>query len=267
MKADIVVRVLIVKGLLILFSSGALAWTVSDSVVEMPQGGHESVKQSVPVSSEKENKGEKRIVKDGVAIFEKTRSTLTAEEQAATDYEYALEHFGAGDNSEAEKVLIKALNHKPNHHASRIELATLYLKKERLEEAEQVLQEGLRIDENHPDFLKLMAILHDKREEPEKALTLLVKVKDSKRHDKNYVAFLGHIYQQTGQYSLARQQYFRLLQSEPKNPIWLLGVSIALDAEGQRDAALEGYYQLKKEGKIDPKILKYVQDRIKILKG
>ena len=48
-----------------------------------------------------------------------------------------------------------------------------------------------------------MAVIHDKREEPDKALILLMKVKDSRRQDKNYIAFLGHIYQQTGRFALA----------------------------------------------------------------
>lgn len=267
-----------------------LAWTVSDNVVEIEEKTDISTAQSTAASmtnktnleekeKEKDSAKEESVIfkkiktqlsendsdKPGRPVFQKTTSSLNEEEQAAYDYSHAVKQFDLGETFQAERVLINALNSKPDHHVSRKELATLYLKREQLIEAEHILQEGLRLDENNADFLKLMAVIHDKRSEPDKALGLLVKVKDSKQ-DKNYFAFLGHIYQQTGQYGLARQQYFRLLQLEPRNPTWLLGVSIALDAEGKKSAALEGYQQLINEGRMDPKVLEYVQDRIRVLK-
>lgn len=294
MKVDTVVKkVLIAKAFLMCLALGfwsetSLAWTVSDNVVEMPSqnavvgSNNTTASTTVPLNLDKsiveekgKEAGEPVIIKkirnqepeqSGRAVFEKTPSALNSEEQASSDYNNALRQFDTGDTFQAERVLINALNSKPDHHASRKELATLYLKREQLVEAEHVLQEGLKLDENNAEFLKLMAVIHDRRSEPEKALSLLVKVKESNRQDKNYIALLGHIYQQTGQYALARQQYFRLLQAEPKNPTWLLGVSLALDAEGKKGAAVEGYQQLSREGKIDPKILEFVQERIKILK-
>lgn len=282
MIIGIVVRGLVAKGLLFLVSTSVFAWTVTDQEVRLPEEKpvsmsataaeltHVSV-EKIPEAgeiSEAEKLGSaKKGDKESGVYFQKNRSSLTLDEQANYDYQYALKQFDKGDTLQAEQLLINTLHKKPEHHTSRVELATLYLKRDNLIEAENVLLEGLRIDENHPDFLKLLAMVHDKKEEPDKALSLLVRVKDSRRHDKNYIAFLGHVYQQTGQYGLARQQYFRLLRAEPQNPLWLLGVSIALDAEGQRDAALEGYQQLSAEGRVDPKILRYVQERIKVLKG
>jgi MSHA biogenesis protein MshN len=262
-----------------------MAWTVSENVVEL--SGEVQVpakimrpKMVVPMpapviltpaieakldveeapvlSLQKETEG---------PFFEKSEASRTHEEQARIDYHRALESLKIGEIIQAERLLVGTLNQFPTHHASRAELASIYLKENQLDDSERILQEGLKLDENNPDFLRLMAIVYDRREEPDKALSLLVKVKESRRQDKNYVAFLGHIYQQTGRYALARQQYFRLLQTEPSNPIWLLGVSVALDSEGQHDAALEGYHRLAREGNIDPIILQYVQDRINALKG
>ena len=288
MNIDIVLKVILLKSALFLPFSVA-AWTVSERVVELSQESPIMAKQADPVMDEemppvmkkwtdqkeffsdnkvaKEEEFIKKAPDSDKGLFEKTRSSFTLEEHVAMEHQRALQFFDKKDLIKAEAILIEILDQMPRYHESRIELANFYLKEERVEAAETILLEGLKLDENHPDFLRLMAMVQDRKGEPDKALAFLVKVKDSRKQDKNYIAFLGHIYQQTGRYSLARQQYFRLLEMEPKNPLWLLGVSIALDAEGQRDAALEGYQRLTAEGNIDPSVLKYVQDRIDILKG
>jgi tetratricopeptide (TPR) repeat protein len=154
-----------------------------------------------------------------------------------------------------------------DEHQSRIELATRYLQEDKLEAAETLLMEGLFMDAYHPDCLRLMAFIEDRRQAPEKALELLNKVKPHQRQDVQYRSFLGYIYQKTGQYDLARQQYFRLLESDPENAAWVLGLSMALEAQGQRESALEGYHQLKNKMGIDPSIVNYAKERISILKG
>lgn len=199
--------------------------------------------------------------------FHKKTAKPTVSERVQDNYWAAVEHISNSGAKEAEDLLLSNLNMLPKHHASRSELVTLYLKNERLEEAEFLLKEGLRLDSNESSFLKLMAVLEDRKGAPEKALSQLIKVKDFNAKDKNYIALLGHLYHETGNYSLARQQYFRLMEAEPNNPVWLLGVALSWDSEGERKPALEGYRRLAKGGNLDPEILKYVRERIKALKG
>ena len=277
----------IAKGLIassIILSNAAMAWSVSERIVELPQetlimqkrvelkkltphGFTPDIKKKNASGLEQKPMISSTVAENETPVFQKKDASLSIEEQAVANLQRAQVLIKNREYAEAEKNLIFNLNRTPSHHATRSELASLYFKENQLDDAENILLEGLKYDENNSDFLKLMAMIHDKRDEPDKALSLLVKVKESKRQDPSYIAFLGHIYQQTGQYGLARQQYFRLLQMDPKNSMWLLGVSIALDAEGQKDAALEGYHRLTHEGNIDPKILKYVQERINVLKG
>ncbi len=271
MKISTIAKVLIIKSVLCC-SWQAAAWTLSERVVEVP-GDSDQVRQ-MPLAAAASPKYDTGVVAPAPSVtqkerafFEKNQTALLEEEQGGVSYQRALHHLHRGETAAAKQRLMDALHQSPRHHAARAELATLYIKEGHLEGSEALLLEGFALDENHPDFLRLMAVVHDKRDEPEKALALLVKVKDSRKQDKNYVAFLGHLYQETGRYALARQQYFRLLEEEPKNSLWLLGVCLALDAEGQKAAALEGYYRLAKEGNLDLSILKYVQERINVLKG
>ena len=154
-----------------------------------------------------------------------------------------------------------------DEHKSRIELATLYLQQDKLEAAETLLMEELFMDAYHPDCLRLMAFIEDRRQAPEKALELLNKVKSHQRQDAQYISFLGYIYHKTGHYDLARQQYFRLLESEPENAAWVLGLSMALEAQGQRESALEGYHKLQNNMGVDSSIMNYAKERIRVLKG
>jgi tetratricopeptide (TPR) repeat protein len=227
-------------------------------------------KEKYVAMEEKEERKEgalEKISESDKGIFAKTNASFTLEEQATMDYHRAVEYFEKKDFIKAEAILLEVLKEAPRYYDARIALINFYLKEERLESAEMVLLEGLKLDESHPDFLRLMAMVHDRKGSPDKALALLIKVQGRYQQDRNYVAFLGYIYQQTGQYALARQQYLRLLEGEPKNSLWLLGITVALDAEGQLDAALKGYQRLVAEGNIDQNILEYVQKRIDVLKG
>lgn len=263
MKIDSIVKVLIAVSSVSLFALTAEAWTVSEWVIDSPQETQRAPIAIAPTTHD--NKILSLPPQHKTAQFEKREASLTTEEEASQDYRQALKHRDNGEFLEAENLLKTALIQMPNHHAARTELATLYLKRNHLDETEILLSEGLRLEENNPDFLRLMAVVYDKREEPDKALALLVKVKDSRKRDKDYVALLAHVYHETGRFALARQQYYRLLQEEPENPLWLLGVSLALDAEGQKDAALEGYRKITHDGSLDPHVLQYVQARIKAL--
>ncbi len=265
MRTDFIVKGLIASSI-VLFSVVAEAWTVSEPVVDSSLD--KQVEHfSIAPSKSSETKVLSLPPQHNIAQFEKREAQLSIEEEASSDYRQALKCRENGEFLQAEKYLQTALMQMPTHHAARVELATLYLKRNQLEETEMLMSEGLRLDENNPDFLRLLAMVYDRREDPDKALALLIKVKDSRKQDKNYVAFLGHIYHQTGRFQLARQQYYRLLQEEPENPLWLLGVSIALDGEGQKEAALEGYRKITGDGSLDPHVLQYVSERIKALKG
>ncbi len=259
---------------LLLFAVNANAWSVSNKVIELP--GEAKVSERPIVEPEFHSEPEKTLLigqarelesSKTAGTFEKRLSKPTAKENIDLNYWRAVDLINNGDYSQAEHILIRNLSEAPRHQLSRIELVTFYLKRDQLVEAESYLQSGLRLEENHPEFLRLMAVIHDRRDEPEKALSLLVKVKGPRIHDKNYIAFLGHIYQQMGSYALARKQYFRLMQFEPNNPLWLLGATIALDSEGKKAAALEGYRRLAKEGHMESQMLEYVRGRIVELKG
>jgi MSHA biogenesis protein MshN len=261
MKTNLLVKVLIAKSIL-LFSCSISAWSVGSKVIEL--------NEPTEISSEETTKDIASIAENSEKTrhhFNKKLSKLTAKEIIDINYWRALGYLKQKDTAAAESLFISNLNQDQKHHLSRIELSALYLRNELWEEAEGFLQRGLKEDSRNPDFLRLMATLHNAKGEPEKALELLLKIKEPHVHHKAYIILLGHVYQQLGHATLARKQYFRLLQVEPNNPLWLLGVTMSLDTEGQREPALEGYRRLAKESAVEPEVLQYIRDRIAALKG
>lgn len=196
----------------------------------------------------------------------KAENTISAEDQALMDYGRALECLRENRQDEAIQILSLNIHRAPLHLPSRLELARLYLKQNCDSKAQTILEEGLKYSENHPEILKLLAVILEKKGELEAALDQLNKIPFHLKNDKNTVALLGHIYQGMGSFSLAGQQYTRLLQTEPNNPSWILGLAIALDGEGDRHAALENYQKLQTKAGVNTEILKYVEERIKALK-
>jgi len=261
MKTNLFAKVLIAKSIL-LFSCSVFAWSVGSKVVELNESmeiASEETAEDIQPAAENSPKTRHH--------FNKKLSKLTAKETVEVNYWRAIGYMKQKDTATAEALLIANLHQDPRHHLSRIELSALYLRNELWEEAEGFLQKGLKEDSRNSDFLRLMAMLHNAKGEPEKALELLLKIKEPGVHRRDYISLLGHVYQQLGHATLARKQYFRLLQAEPNNPIWLLGVTMSLDSEGQREPALEGYRRLAKESAVEPEVLQYIRDRIAALKG
>lgn len=198
--------------------------------------------------------------------FEKTLTILSNDEQAAIDYSRALELTNAGQEHKALRLLEQSLSAAPRHTATRAELARLYMKENRDLDAEIILTEGLKLTDQNSEFLKLMAIVFERRGDTSAALGYLAKIPEDQKHDKDTLALLGHIYQRLGYYARARQQYNRLTQIEPSNPLWILGHTMALDSEGKNKEALKGYHRLQSNSTLDPELMKYIEERVVALK-
>ncbi len=283
---DVIVNVFFV--MILLGFSSAFAWTVPQSVVELTSSmpiselTHSTALQSqaqpfvvlaptlesFKVSQTPPTELALKTTTDPKAFtFQKRPAQLSVTEEMNVDYKRALYHYAKGNDVKAEPLFLRVLSERLDYHPARVALATLYLQQNKLDFAQNLLLEGLLVDEYHPDFLRLMAFIEDQRQAPEKALELLTKVRSHQRQDKQYISFLGYIYQKTGHYNLARQQYFRLLEKDPDDSAWLLGLSIALESEGERESALEGYKRLSDKMGVDPNIVKYAKERMLALKG
>jgi len=199
--------------------------------------------------------------------FEKKLAKLSDEEQADSDYSQALEWINQDMESKAEHLLEESLNRCPDHVSTRTELARLYLKKNRDVDAEMILSEGLKLSGDRAEFLKFMAMVMERKNEFTEAIAYLNKMPSKKKNEKEIIALFGHIHHRAGNFASARQEYSRLLRAEPANPLWVLGLTMALDGQGNHVAALEGYRRVRGNPNIETALLQYIEERILALKG
>lgn len=198
--------------------------------------------------------------------FKKNIALLNEDEQASVEYLEALEHLQSGREKKAIPLLEQSIAKAPRLLQARLELAKVYLRNHRDLDAQCTLEDGLDLSENHPEFLKLLAMIYEKRDQVEEALNCLRKIPVDKQNEKNTVALMGHLYHRLGHHSKAKEQYKWLMQNEPRNPMWILGLAVALESEGNKNAALEQYKKIQSEFGVDIKVSSFVEDRILAIK-
>ncbi len=245
------------------------SWTIVEEPKTESLFPKEVIAEAIKPSEDlKEELSNKPIIKaHNTGTFEKKAPTLEPEEIASQDFHAAIKLMNSGSTMQGEQKLVSALRQNPEHQQARVQLATLYLKQDRELEAEVCLQEGLQHSENDPELLRLQALVYERQSEPEKALKCLNKLPSESKSHKTIMSLKANLFQQVGQYKEARQHYMKLLKQEPHNSAWLLGLSIALDSEGDKESAIEGYKQLQARSGLEHGVLEYVANRLNALKG
>jgi tetratricopeptide (TPR) repeat protein len=200
-------------------------------------------------------------------FLEKKISSLTPKDLANKQYNLALQKIELGLHAEAEQMFVHILKDYPQHTLSRVQLSKLSILKNDYEKAEKWLNENPDYFSSHPAYLQTLALIYERTGKKREALKILEQVPAQHRKNVEFYSLLASLYQQTGNHVLAQRYYNGLLNREPNNTTWLLGLSISLDSGGEKKMALSHYKKILEKGELEPKILSFVQDRVKKLSG
>jgi MSHA biogenesis protein MshN len=197
---------------------------------------------------------------------EKTARPLSAEQQAELDYQDGLRLLQSGRPTAAEPRLHAALDSYPAHRAARTALAGLLINAGRLPEATSLLAAGLALAPTYAPFAKLYARLRIDQGELAEARTVLERAAPAVQDDPEYYALLAALYQRLGLYEQAAQTYRGVLQVQPRNGVWWLGLGLALEGGGDRANALQAYQRAQQSGTLDGDVQHYVESKITALR-
>lgn len=111
--------------------------------------------------------------------------------------------------------------------------------------------------------LELSAQIQARRGDLEGAILMLEAVRPG-FHETSYYALRANLYQQTTRYAEAASLYRRLLDDEPNNSAFWLGLAVCLDAMNSA-GALEAFGKARDNGEYDGEVLEYIQERITAL--
>lgn len=195
-------------------------------------------------------------------FLEKKISSLTPKDIANKRYNAALKQIELGLHAEAEKIFLDILNDYPPHTLSRVQLSKLSILNNDYKKAEKWLTDHPDYFSTHPAYLQTLALIYERTGKKQEALKVLEQMPAEHRKNVEFYSLLASLYQQTGNHVLAQRYYTGLLNRDPNNTTWLLGLSISLDSGGERKTALSHYKKILEKGGLDPKILSFVKSRV-----
>jgi Flp pilus assembly protein TadD len=182
-------------------------------------------------------------------------------------YTGALAALNAGEGAKAVVLLQQSLSENPDNADARETLAVLEARLGTGTQAEQLLADGLK--RGGPGRARLAMVyatlLYD-RGDTDSAIDLLKTNAPPMDSDPNYFALLAAFEDRSGKPQDTAKLYRELVQANPANGEWWMGLGIALDQSGTPDDARSAYAHALAAGHLSAESKRYVQDRLNALK-
>lgn len=189
---------------------------------------------------------------------------LSPEQLARTDYDKAMKALAEGDTLKATNYLKSALEYQPAWIDARQRLSALYYGRGDVRRAMLTLQRGLAKQPDQQDLRLTMAKLLTQESQPEVALDVLSELPPQPGSE--FLALRGALAQQLNNQPLALSSYQRLVDAEPFDGRWWLGLGIALDRSQDKAKAVAAYTQALKLGQVSGQSQQFIRQRLAALK-
>lgn len=170
-----------------------------------------------------------------------TEVTLTPQQLANKRFALASEAQKDGQLSRAIDYYEQTLALDPGMHEARKQLAALHYGQNQLAQASDLLQQGLILYPQEVDFALLLARVQQASAQPSLALATLANIPDTHLLARQKWMAQSDIAQKLGQFTLAEQAYRQLLQQEPIQAKWWMGLAYSLDSQQQFTQARQAY--------------------------
>ncbi|PIW59987.1 tetratricopeptide repeat protein [Shewanella sp. CG12_big_fil_rev_8_21_14_0_65_47_15] len=191
-----------------------------------------------------------------------TEVKLTPTQLAQKQLIMAIDADKRADWSKAIEHYNKALNLDPSLHEARKQLAALYYGQGQLPDAAQVLQQGWLLYPQEFEFTLLLARVQQAMGDTESALTSLANIPDSHVLARQKWLAQSDLAQKQGQFTLAEQAYRQLLQLEPQQGKWWMGLGYALDSQQQFAQASQAYRSALSHPGLSMQATAFIEQRL-----
>ena len=195
--------------------------------------------------------------------FEKAPVELTATQRAERDYAQARRELAAGQEPEALRLLLQALDLDPDHRGARESLLEVLLGRGRVAEAERLLLEALARHPGDLGFaLRYARLLVGQGREP--AAIDLLEPHAGAVGDGEHLALLAALYQRQARYAESVASY-RLALAANGRSAWWLGLGISAEGAGDGAAARDAYQKALDGGGLTQPLRAYAEARLSAL--
>lgn len=184
-------------------------------------------------------------------------------ERAETEYRRATAALSQGRTDEAEEALRAALNEDPAFDAARQTFVGMLVEQKRVDEAKKLLQDYLTAKPSHLAFAMLLARLQIDRGDNTGAVATLSRTLPYAADNADFLGFAAALMQRAGRNAEAIEEYRAALRLRPDSAVWWMGLGISLQANEQKNDALDAYKRAQSGGALSPELQAFVEQRIK----
>ncbi|MCS6135583.1 tetratricopeptide repeat protein [Shewanella baltica] len=201
--------------------------------------GHAS--NGLNVQEVKADAGTNRLAPKEQGQMAITEVKLTPKQLAKKRFTLASEAERDGKLKDAISYYEQTLGFDPSMHEARKQLAALHYGQGQLAKASEVLQQGMLLFPQQLDFALLLARVQQAAGQADLALATLANIPDTHPLARQKWMAQSDLAQKLGQFSVSEQAYRQLLQKEPQQAKWWMGLAYALDSQQQFPQARQAY--------------------------
>ena len=242
------------------------------SAEEEPSAGEQSAAEKEPTPQPVAKKQPETPAEQPATTEEKPRGSFTKQsvelsnaELAERAWQKAKQAQQQGLFSDAAEHYQAALNALPQQHDIRKEWAALEFGRGQATQALAVLREGLAQFPDAHSLRLLAASMLEKQAQPNLALQLLQQAMPDASQLPQYYQLQASLAQQQSQFAAMRDSYQALVDAQPDNGRWYLGLALAL-REQQPEQALSAFEQAAIRIEHTP-TLNFIAEQIKLLRN
>ena len=193
----------------------------------------------------------------------KTPAPVSPQQQLEQRYQQIQQVLVQSNIREAITQLHLFVGDFPEFLQARETLVALLIKENDLQRANNVLMVGMNKTPNHAPFIKLKSHILAEQGKVDAAINLLQNSAALFTEDTEYFALLAVLYQEQGQFIKAARIYNQLTKIEPQKTIWWVGLGMALENAGKKNAAKEAYQRAYNSSETTPDLVKFLAGKIK----
>lgn len=190
----------------------------------------------------------------------------TNADRADAEFRTGMEAYQAGRFEEADAAWTRAMRLDPGAANARQALLGMLLDRGERARAEQVLKESLQANPRQAKHAMLLARLQLERGSQTEALRTLEDGLPHAQWSAEYLAMTATVLSRTGRNRDAAELYRSALRVGPANPVWEIGLGMALRADGKRAEARAAFERARESKAMTADLQAYVDRQLKELR-
>ena len=172
-----------------------------------------------------------------------------------------------GDTATAIKDLNSLIALEPRNASARKRLASLEFAQGNPTRAAFLLDQGIKLSPNDSSMRLMQARLLFRENRNTQALTLLIDHPKNMIADDELLSFRAALAEKQKDYVTSLQDYAVLLQRQPNNARWMLGLAISQDKQKMYKEAVVTYKKVKSSNQLSAQVVSFVDGRLAALVG